>query len=147
MQLLDVANRCWSKEVCDTLGIDMSMLGKIYESCEVTGTLTKGMADVLGLCEGTPVVGGAGDNAAAAVGTGVVEDGKAFTTIGTSGVVFAHTSNISIDPKGRVHTCCAAVPNSWHIMGVTQGAGLSLKWFRDNFSSAEKETARLMDVD
>ena len=140
MQLLDVANRCWSKEVCDTLGIDMSMLGKIYESCEVTGTLTKGMADVLGLCEGTPVVGGAGDNAAAAVGTGVVEDGKAFTTIGTSGVVFAHTSN-------RVHTCCAAVPNSWHIMGVTHGAGLSLKWFRDNFSSAEKETARLMGVD
>lgn len=147
MQLLDVPNRCWSKEVCDTLGIDMSMLGRVYESCEVTGGLTKCMADTLGLCEGTPVVGGAGDNAAAAVGTGVVEDGKAFTTIGTSGVVFAHTSNISIDPKGRVHTCCAAVPNSWHIMGVTQGAGLSLKWFRDNFCNAEKETAKLMGVD
>ncbi|MBQ8884336.1 MAG: xylulokinase [Oscillospiraceae bacterium] len=147
MQLLDVKNRCWSKEVCDTLGIDMSMLGKVYESCEVTGKLTKKMADELGLCEGTIVVGGAGDNAAAAVGTGVVEDGKAFTTIGTSGVVFAHTSNISIDPKGRVHTCCAAVPNSWHVMGVTQGAGLSLKWFRDNFCNAEKETAKLMGVD
>ena len=147
MQLLDVKNRCWSKEVCDTLGIDMSMLGKVYESCEVTGNLTKKMADELGLCEGTIVVGGAGDNAAAAVGTGVVEDGKAFTTIGTSGVVFAHTSNISIDPKGRVHTCCAAVPNSWHVMGVTQGAGLSLKWFRDNFCNAEKETAKLMGVD
>ncbi len=147
MQLLDVANRCWSKEVCDTLGIDMSMLGKVYESCEVTGKLTKKMADELGLCEGTIVVGGAGDNAAAAVGTGVVEDGKAFTTIGTSGVVFAHTSSISIDPKGRVHTCCAAVPNSWHVMGVTQGAGLSLKWFRDNFCNAEKETAKLMGVD
>lgn len=147
MQLLDVKNRCWSKEVCDTLGIDMSMLGKVYESCEVTGKLTKKMADELGLCEGTIVVGGAGDNAAAAVGTGVVEDGKAFTTIGTSGVVFAHTSQISIDPQGRVHTCCAAVPNSWHVMGVTQGAGLSLKWFRDNFCSAEKETAKLMGVD
>ena len=132
MQLLDVKNRCWSKEVCDTLGIDMSMLGKVYESCEVTGKLTKKMADELGLCEGTIVVGGAGDNAAAAVGTGVV---------------FAHTSNISIDPKGRVHTCCAAVPNSWHVMGVTQGAGLSLKWFRDNFCNAEKETAKLMGVD
>lgn len=147
MQLLDVKNRCWSREVCDTLGIDMSMLGRVYESCEVTGRLTRSMADALGLCEGTIVVGGAGDNAAAAVGTGVVEDGKAFTTIGTSGVVFAHTSEISIDPKGRVHTCCAAVPNSWHVMGVTQGAGLSLKWFRDNFCSAEKETARLMGVD
>ena len=97
--------------------------------------------------EGTIVVGGAGDNAAAAIGTGVAEDGKAFTTIGTSGVVFAHTSSISIDPKGRVHTCCAAVPNAWHVMGVTQGAGLSLKWFRDNFCNAEKETAKCMGVD
>ena len=85
------------------------------------------MAELTGLKEGTIVVGGAGDNAAAAIGTGVAEDGKAFTTIGTSGVVFAHTSSISIDPKGRVHTCCAAVPNAWHVMGVTQGAGLSLK--------------------
>ena len=105
------------------------------------------MAEALGLCEGTIVVGGAGDNAAAAVGTGVVEDGKAFTTIGTSGVVFAHTSGISIDKQGRVHTCCAAVPGAWHVMGVTQGAGLSLKWFRDNFCMAEKETAKLMGVD
>ena len=147
MQLLDVPNRCGSKEVCDTLGIDMSMLAKVYESCEITGYVTKEIAEMTGLKEGTPVVGGAGDNAAAAVGTGVVEDGKAFTTIGTSGVVFAHTSNVSIDPKGRVHTCCAAVPGCWHIMGVTQGAGLSLKWFRDNFCGAEKETAKLMGVD
>lgn len=147
MQLLDVANRCWSKEVCDTLGIDINMLGKVYESCEITGTLTEKMASELGLKAGTIVVGGAGDNAAAAIGTGVCEDGKAFTTIGTSGVVFAHTSEIAIDPKGRVHTCCAAVPNSWHVMGVTQGAGLSLKWFRDNFCNAEKETAKYMGVD
>ena len=94
MQLLDVPNRCWSKEVCDTLDIDMSMLGKVYESCEVTGKVTKKMAELTGLKEGTIVVGGAGDNAAAAIGTGVAEDGKAFTTIGTSGVVFAHTSSI-----------------------------------------------------
>lgn len=147
MQLLDVPNRCWSGEVCDGLGIDMSMLGKVYESCEVTGKVTKKMAELTGLKEGTIVVGGAGDNAAAAIGTGVCEDGKAFTTIGTSGVVFAHTSKISIDPKGRVHTCCAAVPNSWHVMGVTQGAGLSLKWFRDNFCGSETETAKYMGVD
>jgi len=147
MQLLDVPNRCWSKEVCETLDIDISMLGKVYESCEVTGQITEAMAEKTGLKAGTIVVGGAGDNAAAAVGTGVAVDGKAFTTIGTSGVVFAHTSRISIDPKGRVHTCCAAVPGCWHVMGVTQGAGLSLKWFRDNFCSAEKETAKYMGTD
>ncbi len=147
MQLLDVPHRCWSKEICDALDIDMSMLARVYESCEVTGTVTAKAAALTGLKEGTIVVGGAGDNAAAAIGTGVAEDGKAFTTIGTSGVVFAHTSQISIDPKGRVHTCCAAVPNSWHVMGVTQGAGLSLKWFRDNFCEAEKETAKYMGVD
>ncbi|MBO6141645.1 MAG: xylulokinase [Ruminococcus sp.] len=147
MQLLDVPNRKWSDELLSAFEIDKNWLGKVYESCEVTGTLTKSMADELGLCEGTIVVGGAGDNAGAAIGTGVCEDGKAFTTIGTSGVVFAHTSKISIDPKGRVHTCCAAVPNSWHVMGVTQGAGLSLKWFRDNFCGAEKETAKYMGVD
>ena len=147
MQLLDVPNRKWSDELLSAFEIDKSWLGKVYESCEVTGTLTKSMADELGLCEGTIVVGGAGDNAAAAIGTGVAEDGKAFTTIGTSGVVFAHTSGIAIDPKGRVHTCCAAVPGAWHVMGVTQGAGLSLKWFRDNFCAAEKETAAYMGVD
>lgn len=147
MQLLDVPNRCWSKEICDALGIDMSMLAKVYESCEVTGELTAKAAALTGLKAGTIVVGGAGDNAAASIGTGVAEDGKAFTTIGTSGVVFAHTSDIAIDPKGRVHTCCAAVPNTWHVMGVTQGAGLSLKWFRDNFCEAEKETAKYMGVD
>ncbi len=147
MQLLDVPNRCWSHELCETLGIDISMLAKVYESCEVTGYVTSEISEITGLSEGTPVVGGAGDNAAAAVGTGVVCDGKAFTTIGTSGVVFAHTSKISVDPKGRVHTCCAAVPGCWHIMGVVQSAGLSLKWFRDNFCQAEKDTAALMGVD
>ena len=147
MQLLDVKNRCWSDELLSEFEIDKSWLGKLYESCEVTGTLTSKMAEKLMLCEGIPVVAGAGDNAAAAVGTGVISDGKAFTTIGTSGVVFAHTSKISIDKAGRVHTCCAAVPGAWHVMGVTQGAGLSLKWFRDNFCRSEKETASLMGID
>lgn len=147
MQLLDVPNRCWSDEILEKLDIDISLLPKVYESPEITGYITKEIADKTGLKEGTLVVGGAGDNAAAAVGTGVVSDGKAFTTIGTSGVVFAHTSQISIDPNGRVHTFCCAVPNAWHVMGVTQGAGLSLKWFRDNFCRSEMDTARLMNVD
>lgn len=147
MQLLDIPNRCWSDEVLNKLGIDKSLLAKVYESPEITGKITKKAAELTGLAEGTIVVGGAGDNAAAAVGTGVVEDGKAFTTIGSSGVVFAHTSNISIDKKGRVHTFCCAVPNCWHVMGVTQSAGLSLKWFRDNLCWSEMETALNMGVD
>ena len=147
MQLLDVPNRCWSDEVLEKLEIPKSMLAKVYESPDITGYITAAMAARTGLAEGTPVVGGAGDNAAAAVGTGVVENGKAFTTIGTSGVVFAHSDEIAIDPKGRVHTFCCAVPGAWHVMGVTQAAGLSLKWFRDNFCTAEKETAAAMGKD
>lgn len=144
MQLLDVPNRCWSDEVLEKLEIDKSMLAKVYESVEVTGTILPEIAEKTGLSAETVVVGGAGDNAAAAVGTGIVREGKAFTTIGTSGVVFAHSNDVTIDPKGRVHTFCCAVPGAWHVMGVTQGAGLSLKWFRDNFCQdyivkAEKE--------
>ena len=147
MNLLDVKNRCWSEEVLRVLKIDPALLPKVYESPEVTGFVTQEAAALTGLKAGTPVVGGAGDNAAAAVGTGVVSDGSAFTTIGTSGVVFAHTSNVTIDPEGRVHTFCCAVPGCWHVMGVTQGAGLSLKWFRDNFCGEEKRTAEGMGVD
>ena len=147
MQMLDVPNRRWSEELLNILEIDAGMLGKVYESCEVTGHISAEAARLTGLSEKTLVVGGAGDNAAAAVGTGVVEDGKAFTTIGTSGVVFAHTDKLAIDPKGRVHTFCCAVPGAWHVMGVTQAAGLSLKWFRDQFCAAEKETAAAMGVD
>ncbi len=147
MQLLDVPGRCWSEEVCGKLGIDMAMLGKVYESPEVTGHIDSKAAALTGLSEKTLVVGGAGDNAAAAVGTGVVENGKAFTTIGTSGVVFAHSDHITIDPLGRVHTFCCAVPGAWHVMGVTQAAGLSLQWFRNNFCGAEVETAKLMGTD
>ena len=147
MQLLDVANRCWSDELLEILDIDKNMLAKVYESPEITGKVTAEAAALTGLAEGTIVVGGAGDNAAAAVGTGVVKENRAFTTIGTSGVVFAHTDSPKIDPKGRVHTFCCAVPGCWHIMGVTQGAGLSLKWFRDNFCQAEIQTAKEMGVD
>lgn len=147
MQLLDVPNRCWSDEVLEKLNIDKALLGKVFESCEVTGTVLPDIAEKTGLSTETKVVGGAGDNAAAAVGTGVVKDGTAFTTIGTSGVVFAHSSQVTIDPKGRVHTCCAAVPGTWHVMGVTQAAGLSLKWFKDNFCQDYVEEAARQYVD
>ena len=147
MQLLDIKNRCWSDEVLSALEIDKGLLADCYESVEVTGKITKEIAELTGLSENTIVVGGAGDNAAAAIGTGVVCDNKAFTTIGTSGVVYAHTSEMVIDKSGRVHTFCSAVPGEWLVMGVTQGAGLSLKWFRDNFCTSEVETAKNMNVD
>ncbi len=141
MQLLDVPGRCWSQEVLDALEIRENQLGKVYESPQITGFVTPEAAALCRLKAGIPVVGGAGDNAAAAVGLGVVRDGRAFTTVGTSGVVFAHTDHISIDPEGRVHTFCCAVPGAWHVMGVTQAAGLSLRWMRDTFCEAEREEA------
>ena len=141
MQLLDVPKRRWSDELLGLLDIDPALLAKVYESPEVTGAISSEAAGVTGLSVKTIVVGGAGDNAAAAVGTGVVADGKAFTTIGTSGVVFAHTDTLSIDPKGRVHTFCCSVPGAWHVMGVTQAAGLSLQWFRNQFCQAEMSAA------
>ena len=133
MQLLDIAKRDFSSEVLSALSIDRDMLARVYESPEITGYISKEAALLTGLSEKTAVVAGAGDNAAAAIASGVVEDGLAFTTVGTSGVVFAHTREMKIDKKGRVHTFCAAVPGEWHVMGVTQSAGLSLRWFKDNF--------------
>ncbi|MDP4180674.1 MAG: xylulokinase [Bacillota bacterium] len=147
MQLMDIPGRKWSDTVLEKLQIDKSMLGKLYESQEVSGKVNKKASELTGLKEGTLVVGGAGDQAAGAIGNGIVKPGVVSSTIGTSGVVFAFSENVSIDPLGRVHTFCHAAPNTWHIMGVTQGAGLSLKWFRDNFCIEEKRTAELMKID
>ena len=147
MNLLDVPQRQWSGEILSLLGIDRSLLGEMYESCQVTGKVTKAAAEATGLAEGTVVVGGAGDNAAAAIGTGVVEEGKAFTTLGTSGVIFAHAGQVTIDPQGRVHTFCSAVPGAWTVMSCTLSAGLSLQWFRNQFCPAERETAAALGVD
>ena len=93
------------------------------------------------------MVGGGGDQAAGAVGNGIVKPGVVSSTIGTSGVVFAYLDKIKIDPQGRLQTFCHAVPNTWHVMGVTQAAGFSLKWFRDNLCREEMSVAELMDVD
>ena len=105
-----------------------------YESSEVTGTITRAAAEATGLAAGTPVVGGGGDQAASAVGNGIVEPGIVSCTLGTSGVVFAHMEKVAYDPAGRVHTFCHAVRDKWHVMGVTQGAGLSLQWFRNQLA-------------
>ncbi len=129
--LFDVPERCWSKAVLEALEIRPDLLPRMHESTDITGTVTALAAGETGLAKGTPVVGGAGDNAAAAVGTGTVTEGTAFTTIGTSGVVFSHSKQPRIDRKGRIHTFCAAVPGEWDVMSCTLAAGLSLQWLRD----------------
>ena len=115
----------WTARFCPTC----------HESSEVTGTRhARERPKLTGLAEGTPVVGGGGDQASSAVGNGIVEAGIVSCTLGTSGVVFAHMEQVAYDPAGRVHTFCHAVRGKWHVMGVTQGAGLSLQWFRNQLA-------------
>jgi len=130
----DVVNRRWSFEMMDGLGLDRGLLPECRESVEVSGQITPQVAELTGLAAGTPVVGGGGDQASSAVGNGIVEPGIVSCTLGTSGVVFAHMEKVAYDPAGRVHTFCHAVPGKWHVMGVTQGAGLSLQWFRNQLA-------------
>jgi len=132
--LFDVVHRKWSFEMADRLSIDAQWLPYVVESSEPTGMITTRAAELTGLAEGTPVIAGAGDQAAGAAGNGIVESGIASCTIGTSGVVFAHLAHPAYDPQGRVHTFCHSVRGAWHVMGVTQGAGLSLQWFRNQFA-------------
>lgn len=132
--LFDVVNRRWSQEMVSGLGLDAAILPAVVESSERTGGVSKAAAEATGLKAGTPVVGGGGDQAASAVGNGIVEPGIVSCTLGTSGVVFAHTDKAVYDPKGRIHTFCHAVKGKWHVMGVTQGAGLSLQWFRNQLA-------------
>jgi xylulokinase len=133
--LFDVVHRKWSLEMASALGIDSSLLPTAYESSDVTGRISASAAQATGLREGTPVVGGGGDQAASAIGNGIVSAGNVSCTVGTSGVVFAYLDRPAYDPAGRVHTFCHAIPNAWHVMGVTQGAGLSLQWFRNRFAA------------
>ncbi len=195
MQMLDINKRNWSSELLNDLQIDKQMLADVYESVVVSGHvieeaakltgLEKGApvvggagdqaagaigngivkegvistvigssgvvfastieeaAKLTGLEKGAPVVGGAGDQAAGAIGNGIVKEGVISTVIGSSGVVFASTDTPKFDKFGRVHTLCHAVPGKWHIMGVTQGAGLSFKWFKETFCQKEVEECKI----
>lgn len=145
--LFDVAHRCWSAEMLRLLDIDPDLLPPVFESPEVTAHVSAAGAEATGLAPGTPIVGGAGDQAAGGVGNGIVRPGLVSSTIGSSGVVFAYAERVTLDPLGRVHTFCHAVPGAWHVMGVTQGAGLSLRWFRDNFGDQETALARWLGLD
>jgi xylulokinase len=147
--ILDVVNRRWSKEMMAASNLSEEMLPKVLESQEISGKISEAGAKASGLKAGIPVVAGAGDQAAGAVGMGIVRPGAVSATIGTSGVVFAATASPEFDPKGRIHTFCHAVPKRWHVMGVTQAAGFSLRWFRDQFGaggdSSRDPYDRLMD--
>ncbi len=129
--MLDVAHRRWSQEMMSAAGLPMSCLPKLFESPEICARISEAGAAHSGLKAGTPLVAGAGDQAGGAVGMGIVRAGAVSATIGTSGVVFAATDIPAMDAKGRVHTFCHAVPGRWHVMGVTQAAGLSFRWIRD----------------
>ncbi len=139
--LLDVTHRRWSREVAEAAGIDMDWLPRVFESPEICARISQKAADLTGLKAGTPVAAGAGDQGAGAVGMGVLQPGSVSATIGTSGVVFAATAKPTKDPKGRLHTFCHAVPGLWHVMGVTQSAGLSLNWLRSTFFAGQSYDA------
>jgi len=137
--MLDVTHRRWSSEVLQAAEIEERLLPALYESPDVCGRISAEGAAATGLKTGTPVVAGAGDQAAGAIGMGIVAAGAVSATIGTSGVVFASTDRPALDPKGRLHTFCHAIPGRWHVMGVTQAAGLSLRWFRDQFGAGKED--------
>lgn len=145
--LLDVKARAWSTELLSKLEIDPALLPKVYESEEVSGALTPAAADQLGLPSGVPVVGGGGDQAASAIGNGIVSRGTISATMGTSGVVFAHSDEVQIDAGGRIHTFCHAVRGKWHVMGCVLSAGGSFQWYRNQFGQAESSAAAAMGVD
>jgi xylulokinase len=133
--LLDLRARDWSEEILGKLDIPRAWLPRVYEGPDVTGNLLPEAAADLGLAVGLPVIAGGGDNAAAAVGTGVVRAGVVSSSIGTSGVIFAHADEIALDPQGRLHTFCHSVPQRYHLMAVTLSAGGAFRWLRDTLQS------------
>ncbi len=140
--LFDVTHRTWSREVLEAAEIPYAWMPECAESIEVTGKISAEAAAATGLAVGTPVVGGGGDQAAGAVGSGIVETGVVSSVVGTSGVVFAYADTPAADPELRVHTFCHAVPGKWHTMGVMLSAGGSLRWLRDTFFQPEGVVAR-----
>lgn len=145
--LLDVAHRRWSTELLSKLEIDAALLPPCFESPEVSGVVSALGAEATGLAPGTRVVGGGGDQPAGAVGNGIVRPGAVSATMGTSGVIFAHTDEPGFDPLGRLQRGCHAVPGAWHVMGVVLAAGGSFQWFRNELGKAEIAAAKAQGVD
>jgi xylulokinase len=147
--LLDVVHRRWSTEVAEAAGIPLAWLPPLFEGPEICAHISAEGASATGLTIDTPVAAGAGDQGAGAVGMGILAPGSVSATIGTSGVVFAATATPTLDPKGRLHTFCHAAPGVWHVMGVTNGAGLSFRYLKDTFfpaASYDELTARAAAV-
>ncbi|WP_263384294.1 xylulokinase [Granulicella arctica] len=135
--LLDVAHRRWSEEVAEAAGIPMAWLPRLFEGPEICAHINAAGSAATGIPVGIPVAAGSGDQGAGAVGMGILKPGTVSATIGTSGVVFASTDKPTMDRLGRLHTFCHAAPGLWHVMGVTNGAGLSLRYFRDTFTPTD----------
>jgi len=147
MLLLDIRKRAWCDEVLEKLQIDKALLAECYESEEVSAEVRADVAAELGIPPGTPIVGGGGDQAAGAVGNGIVKSGVISATLGTSGVVFAFSDTVATDPQGRVHTFCHAVRGKWHVMGVMLSAGGSFHWLRNTIGGPEMAQASEEGVD
>ena len=148
--LLDVKHSVWSQEVLKALDLDPALLPPVVPADAISGRITAEVAALTGLATGTPVAGGGADNACGAVGNGVVAPGLALVSVGTSGIVLAHSETPQVDTSGpvpRVHTFNHAVPHAWYLMGVTQGAGLSLRWVRDNIGLPERALERWTGMD
>lgn len=145
--LLDVKLRRWHTALLQKLQLSQDVLPPCFESTELTGQLSAAAAKELGLPAGLPVAAGGGDQAAGAVGSGIVQTGLVSAVLGTSGVVFAHAPRPDTHPKGQVHTMCHAVRNAWHMMGVVLSAGGSLQWFRNQFCQEEVHQAKVQNKD
>src|SRR4051794_24922119 len=145
--LLDVKNRTWSNGLLELLGIDRALMPRLHESYEVTGKISGSVAKELGLIAGIPVVGGGGDQPAGAVGNGIASSGIVSATFGTSGVVFAHSDQLTLDVKGSVHTMCHAVAGKWCVFGCLLAPGGSFKWFRNQLAHDEVHAANRRRVD
>ena len=136
--MFDVGQRQWSSEMLQALGVPREWLPEVTESPEVSARISAQAAAETGLLEGTPVVGGGGDQAAQAVGTGIIAEGVVSATLGTSGVVFAASDSYRVEPEGRLHAFCHAVPGMWHLMGVMLSAAGSFRWYRDTLAAVER---------
>ena len=144
--LFDLAARDWSAEVLRALDIPRAWLPPTHEGPDVTGRITAAAAAATGLREGTSVMAGGGDQAAGAVGAGAITPGVVSLTLGTSGVVFATTDSPLVEPEGRLHAFCHAVPGKWHLMGVTLSAAGSLQWYRDTLAPGESFEALVAEA-
>jgi len=136
--LMDIEARTWSDKIIEGLNIDKDLLPPVYESSRISSQVSKEGASLTGLIQGTPIVGGAGDQAGGAVGSGIVREGLMSDYLGTSGVIFAHSDTPVHDPQGRLHSFCHAVEGAWHLMGVTLSAAGSYKWYYDTFGTSDK---------